>query len=343
MRKSIVLSLLFISSGFFSWWAYAGVTYETLEHNLTKELHTKVTVGYFDTQILKAIEVENFDDVLMYENLAKMLELPLSSSTLRLIESHNGFLETSWRNTKAFTSGFLNGNSSSMVEMSGSIASDLTLYGDLRDLKNEGTKYMEDAPYDAFLLNISLVGIGLSASQLLSAGTTTPLKVGASVLKVAQKSGKLTKSFSKELSQRLSKTVDTKVLDTLDYASIFQLKSTAKTIEKSIDLAPVKTLFKDVNKVKKHTSLTDTISLMKYVDTPQDLKTIGKVSSKYQANTKGVMHVLGKGALRAGKSVVKFTTKLVWKLVGFVLSVLGFLFALVSKWRGIRKFRNIAS
>ncbi len=342
MRKSTLILFFFLFSGFFAWWSYTSVTYERLEHNLTQELHAKMPVGYLDVQIGKAIEVENFDDVLMYENLAKMLGVSLSSSTLTLIESHNGFLDTSWRNTKAFTSGFLNGESNSMVGMSGSIASDLTLYGDLRDLRQEGTKYINDEPYDVFLLNISLVGIGLSASQLLSAGTTTPLKVGASVLKVAQKSGKLTKPFSKELSQRLSKTVDTKVLDTLDFSSIFHPKSTAKTIEKSIDLAPVKILFKDVSKVKNNTSLTDTITLMKYVDTPGDLKTIGKISSKYKANTKGVMHVLGKGALRAGKSVVKFTTKLMWKLVGFVLSVLGFLLALVSKDRGIRTFRNIA-
>ena len=233
--------------------------------------------------------------------------------------------------------------SDSAVGMSGSIASDLTLYGDLRDLKKEGTKYVDDEPYDAFILNISLIGIGLSASQLLSAGTTTPLKVGASVLKVAKKTGKLTKSFSKELSKRLSKTVDTKVLKTLDFANVFKLKSTAKTIEKSIDLVPVKTLFKDVNIIKNHTSLTDTINLMKYVDTPKNLKSIGKISSTYKANTKGVFKVLGKGALRAGKSVVKFTTKLMWKLVGLVLSFLGFLLALWGKWHGLKKLKSIAS
>ena len=340
----MILSLFFfLTAGFFAWWSYTSVTYETLEHNLTEELYNKVKVGYLDKQIIQAIEKENFDDVEMYQNLAKMLHTPLLPSTISNIELHNGFLEKSWRNTKAFTSGFVDGESSSMVGMSGSIASDLTLYGDLRDLKKEGTKYMDDESYDAFILNISLVGIGLSASQLLSAGTTTPLKVGASVLKVAKKNGKLTKPFTKVLSKRLSRTVDTKLLQTLEFNSLFKLDKTTKTIAKSIDIKPVKSLFNDVNFIKKNTSLVDTISIMKYVDTPRDLKAIGKVSSTYKANTKGVLRVLGKGALRAGKSVIKFTTLLLWKLAGVIFSLFGAIVTLVTKLRGVKKLRSIAS
>ena len=343
MRSTLIVGLFLLLSAFFAGWSYTGLEYETKEQNLTAALEEKVTLGYLDEHIMQAIKEENFDDVVMYQNLAGLLHIDLLPSTLSGIESHNGFLEKSWRNTKDFTSGFLNGEGRSAVGMSGSIASDLTVYGDLRDLKKEGSKYMDDEPYDSFILNISLVGIGLSASQLLSAGAATPLKVGASVLKVAKKTGKLTKPFTKVLSKRLSKTVDTKLLKTLEFDSLFKLEKTTKTIAKSIDIKPVKSLFNDVNLIKKNSSLIDTISIMKYVDTPKDLKAIGKISGKYKANTKGVMKVLGKGALRAGKSVLKFTTMLLWKLAGLVLSVFGFFFALVAKYKGLKKLKRIAS
>ena len=196
MRQWLLWVLLLLSL-FFAWWTYESVEYESKEQNLTEALQQKMSLGYLDTQILKAIKEENFDDVAMYQSLAALADRKLLPSTLSNIESHNGFLEKSWRNTKAFTSGFLDGESDSVVGMSGSIASDLTLYGDLRDLNKEGSNYMDDKPYDAFILNISLVGIGLSASQLLTAGTTTPLKVGASVLKVAKKTGKTNKTICK--------------------------------------------------------------------------------------------------------------------------------------------------
>lgn len=342
MKYGLVWIFLLLSV-FFAWWSYSNIEYVSKEQNLTQTLYNKVTVGYLDAHILKAIEGEQFDDVEMYQNLAKQLDYTLLPTTLTEIEAHNGFLETSWRNTKEFTSGFLQGDSQSVLGMSGSIASDLTLYGDLRDLKKEGSKYIDDESYDAFILNISLVGIGLSASQLFSVGAATPLKVGASVLKVAKKTGKLTKPFTKVLSKRLSKTVDTKLLKTLEFNSIFKLENTTKTIAKSVDLKPVKTLFKDVNLIKTNTSMVDTISLMKYVDTPKELKQIVKISNTYKANTKGVMKVLGKGALRAGKSVMKWTTRLIWGLIGLVTSFLGFVFMLFIKYRTLKKLRSIAS
>ena len=341
--RQIFIWIFLLLTIFFVWWSYSSIAYETQDQNLTQALHKKVKSGYLDTQILHAIQEENFDDVEMYQGLAQLLHISLLSDTLSQIESHNGFLETSWRNTKAFSSGFLNGEATSALGMSGSIASDLTLYGDLRDLKKQGSKYMNDMPYDAFILNISLVGIGLSASQLLSAGAATPLKVGASVLKVAKKTGKLTKPFTKVLSKRLSKTVDTKLLKTLEFNSIFNLKNTTKTIAKSIDMKPVKSLFNDVNLIKTNTSMVDTISLLKYIDTPKELKQIGKISKTYKANTKGIMKVLGKGALRAGKSVIKFTAKLIWGVLGLLGSLLGFFLMLWLKYRGFKRLRHSVS
>jgi len=341
MKYGLVWVFL-LCSLFFAWWSYDHIAYETKEQNLTQALHRKVTVGYLDEHILKSIDNEQFDNVEMYQSLAKLLHHTLLPTTIAQIDAHNGFLESSWRNTKEFSSGFVHGDSQSALGMSGSIASDLTLYGDIRDLQKEGSKYIDDMPYDAFILNISLVGIGLSVSQLLSAGAATPLKVGASVLKVAKKTGKLTKPFTRVLSKRLSKTVDMKLLKTLEFNSIFKLENTTKTIAKSIDLKPVKTLFKDVNHIKSNTSIVDTISLMKYIDSPKELKQIGKISRRYKANTKGLMKVLGKSALHAGKATIKWTTKLIWGLIGLLTSLFGFLFILFFKYKMFKKFKGIA-
>jgi len=343
VQRGSVLILLFLLSLFFLWWSYSSVEYEKREQNLTQALQKKVIPGYLDQHILAAIEQEHFDDVVMYENLAKFLGQTLSPLTISQIEAHSGTIETSWRNIKAFASGFVNGEATNGVELSGSIASDLTLYGDIRDLKKEGSLYLDEQPYDAFILNISLMGIGLSASQLLSAGVFTPLKAGASVIKAAKKSGKLTKPFSKILSDKLSKTVNTKMLKTLDIQSLFKFEETTKAIEKSVDIKPMETLFNDISTIKQNTSLPDTIELMKYVDTPKELRHIVKISSQYKANTKGVMKVLGKDALRAGKSVIKWSMGFIYKFIGLVLSFLGFIILLGLKIKTIRHLKNIAS
>jgi hypothetical protein len=325
--------MLFAAQLYAAWWATEHSTYKIQEQNLTQQLEQNVTTVYLDTHIMKAIEKENFDDVEMYVGLGSMLGVSISSTTLSAIEQENKFSVKSWRNLKAFASGFLSGKPSSSVGLGGSIASDMTLYGDLRDLKVEGSKYKNGERYDKFILQLSLIGVGLSATQLFSAGTSTPLKVGASVMKVARKSGNLTKSFSKVLSKRLSKTIDIKLLKTYN----------PKVIAKNINLVPIKGLFKEVNSIKKYTSTADTLALLKYVDNSNDLRKIGKLSKTYKTNTKGVMKVLGKGALGAGKSVLKVTSKLIAGAIGFVLSFFGFMGVLLMQWYFLRKVKGIVS
>ena len=317
-----------------AWGAYTNLKYEKVEPNIALALKQKASKPYLEEKILEALKVEDFDAVEMYTNLANLVGVTLSPRTLSAIAENNTFFKKSWRNTKAFSKGFLKGESNSVAEMSGSIVSDMTLYGDLRDLKVEGTKYKNGESYDKFILQISLLGIGLSATQLLSVGASTPLKVGASVMKVAKKSGKITKPFMKVVSKRLSKSVDVKVLKTAKFGDL------GKTVSKSIDLAPMQVIFKDVNKIKKHTSTADTISLLKYIDNTKDLKSIGKLSKTYKTNTKGVLKVLGKGILKSGKSVLKYTSRFVAGLVGLIFSFLGILIAFVSKvwfWKTARK------
>jgi len=326
MKMGFFLLLLGLSF-FFGWWSWEQRRYEIVPPDITQELKAKVDQSYLERHIAKALKEERLDTVQMYVGLSKILDINLSSSIQKHIQVENSFFKKTWRNAKAFGSGFLTGKADSAVGLSGSIASDMTLYGDLRDLKVEGTKYKRGEAYDKFILQLSLIGIGLSATQLLSAGAATPLKVGASVIKVAKKSGKLTKSFSKIISKRLSKTVDMKTLKTYN----------PKIIAKNINLAPIKGLFKEVNGIKKYTSTADTIALLKYVDTTNDLRKIGKLSKTYKANTKGVMKVLGKGALRAGKSVLKVTSKLIAGAIGFVLSVFGFFGMLLGQWYFVRR------
>ena len=317
--KSWLVDIFLFTALGFAVWSYAHIAHEVIEPNLTEELRQKVDTAYIESHITTALNQKNFDDIKMYQNLAKMLDITLSKRTLQSIAEENSLGKKMWRNIKAFGSGFLSGKSDSAVGLGGSIASDMTLYGDLRDIKREGSKYRNGEDYDAFVLKISLIGVGLSATQLLSVGATTPLKVGASVMKVAKKSGKLTKPFTKIIATRLSKTIDPKILKTLD----------AKAIAKNMNLAPVKGLFKEINGIKKQTSTVDTLALLKYVNNTNDLRKIGKLSKTYKTNTKGVMKVLGKRALRAGKMVIKYTSKFIVGIIGLFIGLFGFLFLTV--------------
>ena len=70
---------------------------------------------------------------------------------------------------------------------------------------------------------------------------------------------------------------------------------------------------------------------MKYVDNEKDLNKIVKLSTKYNKNTAGVLKILGKGALKSGKIVIKFTNLLIGEIIIFFLSILAFFMLVFSK------------
>lgn len=337
-RKTIlIISFVFMLVGFVG--VYTNLSYEEIEPDIEGELRATATKGYLENKILESIASENFDDVVMYQNLANFLNIELSSETLEEIEKHNGWFSKSLRNTQDFSHGFVTGDSSNGVAMAGSIASDMTVVGDLRDLSNEGTKFVQGESYDKVVLGVAAVGVGMSVSQLITAGSSTPLKVGASVVKAAKKTGKLSKTFLKFIATKLKKTVDMKRLKNIDYGSISKLRAAAGKVAKSLNLTHVRKLFGNINTIKKNTSLMDTVSIMKYVKKPKDLGKIVKLSEKFKNNTKAVLKVLGKKALNGTVKVIKYTILFIAQIITAVISFFIFIFAFGTKlfiWRTVK-------
>jgi len=80
----------------------------------------------------------------------------------------------------------------------------------------EGSKMANDEEYDEFLLSTASIGVALTAVTVATVGATTPLKVGASIVKVAHKTKKISKSFQKVLSSKIAKTADFSALKKID-------------------------------------------------------------------------------------------------------------------------------
>ncbi len=325
-KSKIFLILTLVLTLGLLWGMNTSLVYEDKEFDIDGALKKEVLQeGYFDRKILASIENEKFDDVEMYEGLAKFFNIDLMQSTKDKIAENNTFFSKSLRNTKEFSSGFWTGKGESAIGMSGSILSDMTVVGDIRDLSTEGIKFANDEKYDKVVLGVAAVGVGLSVSQLLSTGSSTPLKVGASVIKVAKKTGKISKVFLGVISSKLAKAVDMKMLKKIDFSSIKSIGKNKVLFRKSLKLKGISKLFGNINKVKKNTSVFDTVSILKYVDNEKDLGKVVKLSTKYKKNTKAVLKVLGKTALKGSVRIVKYTSKFMTQLILAILSFLGFL------------------
>ncbi len=337
MKK--LLALLIFASAMFIFYTYfkKSISYNYKEPNIEQLVKAKSQDNYLDKEIVAAIKAKKFDDAKVYEDLAKEFNITLLPQTKELIAKENTTAKKIKRGAKNFFNGFISGKANNGVEVAGAVASDFTIYGDLRDITVEGKKYIDDKPYDKLILGLSMAGLALSASQFVTLGSSSTLKVGASTLKVAKREKLLSKNFTKILSERVGKTVDFKALKRVKLGSISELKRSSKIIKNSVHLAPIKPIFKNLKTIEKSTSISDTIHLMKYVDNTKDLKNIAKLSKRYKGATRGLLKIFGKNIFRLVKVGVKWTTPLIISVAGFILSAFGFIYTLFSILFGKRK------
>ena len=332
MKKLLTLSFLGIAIFVFYSYLTKGIKYQYKEPNVRQMVLAKTKNHYLDKKISQLIEQNKYDEAKAYINLSKEFNITLLPQTKELIKKEYSTSKKIIRGTKSFFNGFISGKANSTTEVAGAITSDFTIYGDLRDITLEGKKYINNEPYDKLILGLSMAGVALSATTLFTLGTSEALKVGTSSLKIAKRQKYLTKGFSKTLGDTLEKTIDFKALKRVKLGSLDELKQSSKIIKNSVKLKHPKPILKDLNSIKKSTSITDTIHLMKYVDNTKDLKNIAKLSKRYKGATRGILKLFGKNVFRLIKVGIKWTTPLIISAVGLALASITFIITLFSKW-----------
>jgi hypothetical protein len=85
-----------------------------------------------------------------------------------------------------------------------------------------------------------------------------------------------------------------------------------------------------VNSIRKSTSLVDTLDILRYADSADDLRRLEKLSIKYGSETKGILKLLGKGSIRTVR-VLRHATELFIAALASLVSLLASMFAL-SAW-----------
>ncbi len=113
---------------------------------------------------------------------------------------------------KIVTEGILSGQSDEIAGQMAAGISAMMVIGDVRDLLRQGVQWVRNEPVDEVVITLATLGVVASASQVVSLGTTTPLKVGLGVLAVAHKVGALPAWLRANLKQGLGRMVATRSL-----------------------------------------------------------------------------------------------------------------------------------
>lgn len=301
------------------------------------ELRDRIPPEQMNAMIVTALDTDAYSDAIMYADIASYASIPLTQSTQDRLADESTLLAQIRRTTGSFFEGFIYGEGSDTAGFVGAVSSDLTVIGDVRDIGREGIKLIQGEDYSSFILGLSVVGLAATTATVATGGGALPIRVGVSLMKVAKKAGTLTKKFTKTMGRLVKEAVNFPALRrTLTKIDLGDLSATRRAVNdyaKSVSTAKLDPIFKNITYLEKTTNPSEVVRLMKYVDTPQDLARLGKMTGKLGTKTRGIMELTGKTSLRAFKTLKNL---LLWAL-DWTLWAGG----IIALWLGRKGLRSV--
>lgn len=311
-----------------------------VEPFIRAELSEKTTSADLSRRIDEALDNDAYDDAAMYAEIAAYMDMPIAPATQVRLEAENTFTRRTARNTGSFVTGFVTGTGDDAPAFMGAVASDLTVIGDIRDIGSEGTKLVRGEEYSTMILGLSVVGLAATTATVATGGAGLPARVGVSILKVARKAGTITTGFARDVTRLLQEAMNfDKLGDTLRAVDLADTAATRRAISSYADgvsMARVTPVLDDVAALERAAGPAESVRLMRYVESTEDLARVSKMSGKLGTKTRGIIDITGKTSLRAFKTawnLVLMALEWVWAIVGGI----GALFATALGRRVVRR------
>ena len=262
-----------------------------IEAALTRAMAQQVTLAWLLPRVQDALLLQDLVELEVLLDLANahgvVLPRPMVEDIATLDAARSGILAR----TTACGACAIDINACETLAQIGvcAIPFELTPAGDVNALRRAGQDYLSGEDADRLDLGLATIGLGATGAVLISGGTSYTVKAGASVLRVAGRMGSLTPT----LTARLRGMVDN-VIHWDRIGDLARGRIAPSALVNGSKLGELRSLAGHLQQVTTHTSLAETIVLLRHVDNAQDAAKLAKVSAALGPRTRGAFAALGK-------------------------------------------------
>ncbi|MBL1377163.1 hypothetical protein [Zobellella iuensis] len=297
----------------------------------------------YQAALEQALQQEDVELALSLYQLAQEQGVVLDDVLIARLQEADRWQARMLRSAGDIWQGLSTGRADSAEGMAAAVITDLTLLGDLRDLTREGLAWPD---HDPLLLALAGTGIGLSALSLASGGATVPARAGVSLLKVARKSGRMSRQLGEQLHRLSREAIDGRAarelgerlgrleLKQLSRAELDELALAAGRIVGTEATGQLASTGRAVRNIAGHSGARGAMDSLGRADSVRELVRLEQLSSGYRGAYRGVLRLLpdaGKGLYRLS---LLMASLLLW-LGSFLLWCLGVLWTLQGLLRGL--------
>src|SRR5689334_2359805 len=212
---------------------------------------------------------------------------------------------------KRFATGLVTGNADDVASLSGTVAGDLFVFGDIRDVVREGKHLATGEEADRLVLGLATVGLAVTAATYVSVGGVGPVRAGLSMVKDARKVGRLGEGLTQWAGRSVREVVDAPVLQqAVAKGSVLRPGETVSAIKAAFraeKAGALVRLAKDVGRVGEKAGARGALDTLRIAEGPKDVTRAARLAESKGGQTRAILKILGRGALLLAAGAVRLS------------------------------------
>lgn len=226
---------------------------------------------------------------------------------------------------KRFATGLVTGNADDVASLSGTVAGDLFVFGDIRDAVREGKHLAMGEDTDHLVLGLAAAGLAVTAATYVSVGGAVPLRAGLTMVKDARKVGRLGEGLTQWAGRSAREIVDAPMLQqAVASGSVLRPGATVSAIKAAFraeKAGALVRLAKDVGRVGEKAGMRGALDTLRIAEGPKDVARAARLAESKGGQTRAILKLLGRGALLLAAGAFNLS---LW-VFGALLTLFGFL------------------
>jgi hypothetical protein len=186
---------------------------------------------------------------------------------------------------RRFAYGLWTGEPTDTASLAGTAIGDLFVFGDIRDVAREGTRYLLGQPADPWILGLAGFGIAITAGTYASLGLGAPERIGLTLVKVARRSGRLNPVFALRAAREAMK---------------------LQRADGLVDLVG------DVGRIESKAGAQAALDGLQIAEEPRDVSRLARLSAAKGGKTRAIVKLLGRAAIVLAASAFDLAIWLLW-------------------------------
>jgi len=284
----------------------------------------------FEAQIRQALDAGDPELADSFVALAREKGIPVAPDADERVRTalavHNSTQAVAGR----FVHGLVTGEADDGASLSGTLAGDLFVLGDIRDVVREGKRLAMGENADRLVLGLASVGIAVTAATYVSVAGAAPLRAGLTLVKDARKVGRLGAGLTEWTGRAVRSAVDTPALTkAVENASLtrpVQSAGALKAAFRAEKAGALVRLVKDTGRISEKIGTKGTLDVLRIADGPQDVARAARLAESRGKETRAIIKLIGRGALLLATGAFN----LAWWVFAALMALLGILASIKS-------------